>query len=305
MAGVTLAQACGIRRCPDPVADLPTRQSEDKGVHVQQLRRGPDGQQGLGGFPADEQYHSFGLLVRLGPAQVISAAPSLRNSTSPQVSAAASDRRSSPSLRVANRARSTRALQEARSADSNPFPRPPKGRLMPAVAFTAARASAVSGRACFWGLPVGPGDALHDLAHRLVVGGIGVASGLVDGGQGRFVEPDGGHREAALLGQVGQVGCHQGRGGREGQGARAWAQASKLFHAELYMARVLSETLESRERRSRARSALVRPVAVAGDGALVSSTGTGRRGFCWDILDTSGVPIRSIIGTPDHSLARG
>ena len=47
-----------------------------------------------------------------------------RSSTSPQVSAAASDRRSSPSLRIESSARSTRPRQEARSADSCRFPSP-------------------------------------------------------------------------------------------------------------------------------------------------------------------------------------
>ena len=46
------------------------------------------------------------------------------------------------------------------------------------------------------------------------------------------------------------------------------------------MARVLSETLESRERRSRARSVSVRRVSGAGDGALDPSWGAGRRGYC-------------------------
>ena len=67
--------------------------------------------------------------------------------------AAASDRRSKPSRRVASRATSTRARHPARWADSFPLPWPPKGLGIPAVALTAARASAVRGRACFWGFP--------------------------------------------------------------------------------------------------------------------------------------------------------
>ena len=61
---------------------------------------------------------------------------------------------------------------------------------------------------------------------------------------------------------------------------RAWAQASNERHAELYMARVLSETLLSRERRSRARSAVVRPVADAGRLSLGWFAGAGMSGFC-------------------------
>ena len=59
---------------------------------------------------------------------------------------------------------------------------------------------------------------------------------------------------------------------------RAWAQDSKDLQAELYMVRVLSETLESRERRSRARSAAVRP--SAGARAFWSFSGAGMSGFC-------------------------
>ena len=58
--------------------------------------------------------------------------------------------------------------------------------------------------------------------------------------------------------------------------ARAWPQASKARHAELYIVLVLSEKLESRERRSRARSAVVRPVAGTGR-ALADSWETGKR----------------------------
>ena len=54
--------------------------------------------------------------------------------------------------------------------------------------------------------------------------------------------------------------------------------------AELYMARVLSETLESRECRSRTRSALVRPAVGAGGLSLGWSVGAGNRGFCRAIL---------------------
>ena len=46
------------------------------------------------------------------------------------------------------------------------------------------------------------------------------------------------------------------------------------------MARVLSETLLSRERRSRSRSVSVRRVSGAGDGALDPSWGAGIRGYC-------------------------
>ena len=53
---------------------------------------------------------------------------------------------------------------------------------------------------------------------------------------------------------------------------------------ELYIALVLSETLESRERRSRARSAPARRVSGAGGGALAPSWWTGRRGFCASIF---------------------
>ena len=66
---------------------------------------------------------------------------------------------------------------------------------------------------------MGPRDALHNLPDGFIVGGIGVASGLVDRGQGCFVEPDGGDRETSFLGQVGQVGGDEGRGSRQGQGA--------------------------------------------------------------------------------------
>ena len=61
------------------------------------------------------------------------------------------------------------------------------------------------------GLSVGPRNALHDASHALVVGGVGVTSGLV--------EPDGGHGETAFLGQPGQVGGDEGRGCRHCQGA--------------------------------------------------------------------------------------
>ena len=53
---------------------------------------------------------------------------------------------------------------------------------------------------------MGPGDALHDSADSLVVGGVVVAVGLVDGGQGGFVQADGSYREAAFFGLVGEVG---------------------------------------------------------------------------------------------------
>ena len=47
---------------------------------------------------------------------------------------------------------------------------------------------------------------MHNLFHALVVGGVLLASSLVKRGDGGSVETDGGHRDAALLGQVGQVG---------------------------------------------------------------------------------------------------
>ena len=68
------------------------------------------------------------------------------------------------------------------------------------------------------GSSVGPGDAFQHSPDALVVGGVGVAVGLVDGGDGGAVESYRGHREAALLHQVGEVGGHQGWGGRHGQG---------------------------------------------------------------------------------------
>jgi len=66
---------------------------------------------------------------------------------------------------------------------------------------------------------VGPGDALHHPPNSLVVRGVLVALGLVDRGDGGAVEPDGGHREAPLLGQVGEVCGDKRRGGRHGQGS--------------------------------------------------------------------------------------
>ena len=71
------------------------------------------------------------------------------------------------------------------------------------------------------GLPlgpaVGPGDALEHPPDPLVVGGVGVAVGPVHGCQGGLVEADGGHREPALLGQMGEVGGDQGRRRWQGQ----------------------------------------------------------------------------------------
>jgi len=46
------------------------------------------------------------------------------------------------------------------------------------------------------------------------------------------------------------------------------------------MVRVLSETLESRERRRRARSALVRPELLAGEVVLDLSWGVGNSASC-------------------------
>ena len=48
-------------------------------------------------------------------------------------------------------------------------------------------------------------------SHALVVGGVFVAVGLVDGGQGSPVETHGGYRHSSFLGQVGQVGGDAGR----------------------------------------------------------------------------------------------
>lgn len=64
-----LAQAGGRRRRPDSVSNMPCGHPEDSCIAVQQLGRGPDGQQGLGSFPADVEYHACIFLVRLGPAQ--------------------------------------------------------------------------------------------------------------------------------------------------------------------------------------------------------------------------------------------
>ena len=71
-----------------------------------------------------------------------------------------------------------------------------------------------------------------------------------------------------------------GETGRRG----AWAQASNPRQAELYMARVLSETLLSRERRSRSGSAPLRRVSGAGSGALAPSCWAGIMGYCRVIL---------------------
>ncbi len=53
------------------------------------------------------------------------------------------------------------------------------------------------------------------------------------------------------------------------------------------MARVLAETLESRERRSLARSLPVRPVTGTGGLLLDRSAGAGMRGFCKAIFACS------------------
>ena len=60
---------------------------------------------------------------------------------------------------------------------------------------------------------------------------------------------------------------------------RAWAQDSKDFQADAYMAWVLSEALWSREFLRRWTSALVIPVVAAGGLILDLSSGAGRRGF--------------------------
>ena len=64
---------------------------------------------------------------------------------------------------------------------------------------------------------VGPGDPLQESPDPLVVGGVLVAGGLVNCRQGGLVDPHGGHRQLALLGQVGEVGGHQGRRRRQAQ----------------------------------------------------------------------------------------
>ena len=68
---------------------------------------------------------------------------------------------------------------------------------------------------------MGAGDALHDFPDSLVVGGVVVAVGLVDGGERGLVEPDGGHGQSAVLGQVGQVGGDELGRSRKGEVAAA------------------------------------------------------------------------------------
>ena len=79
--------------------------------------------------------------------------PSTWNSTSPQRSAAASERRSRPSRIICSRARSIRARLGACGPVSFLRRLPWWTRWIRAVALTAARASAVRPRACFRGLP--------------------------------------------------------------------------------------------------------------------------------------------------------
>ena len=71
------------------------------------------------------------------------------------------------------------------------------------------------------GAAVGAADALHGFVDSLVVGGVVVAMGFVDGGQGGLVQADGGHREVSLLGQVGQVGGDERGRSRQGEVAAA------------------------------------------------------------------------------------
>ena len=56
--------------------------------------------------------------------------------------------------------------------------------------------------------------------------------GGMAGGQGGPVEPDGGHREVALLHQVGEVGCYQCRGAGMARAPRAPVHQVKVFQAE-------------------------------------------------------------------------
>ena len=67
------------------------------------------------------------------------------------------------------------------------------------------------------GVAVGAGDALHDSSDSLVVGGFVVAMGFVDGGQGGLVQSDGGHREGAVFGQVGEIGGDELWRSRQGE----------------------------------------------------------------------------------------
>ena len=85
------------------------------------------------------------------------AEPLSWSSTSPQVRAAASERRSSPSRSTESRATSTLARQEARSADSRRLPSP-RERLPFAVA---------------------PGDALLHPPDPLVLGPLLQETGLI------------------------------------------------------------------------------------------------------------------------------
>ena len=76
------------------------------------------------------------------------------------------------------------------------------------------------------------------------------------------------------------------RGGEAGRARapRPWAQDSKDLQAEAYAVRVLSETLESREWRNRARSAVVRGVCWAGGGANAPPWDAGIMGYCRAIV---------------------
>ena len=66
MAGVTLAQACGL----DPPYDLLGREPEDRRAQIKQFLLRPDALQGLGCFPADVEHYSLGLGVGFGPAHL-------------------------------------------------------------------------------------------------------------------------------------------------------------------------------------------------------------------------------------------
>ena len=70
MAGEPFAQACSLRRSPDPVADVACGHPEYRCARVQQLLGGPDGLQGLAGLCADVEGYSLRFLVGLGPAKL-------------------------------------------------------------------------------------------------------------------------------------------------------------------------------------------------------------------------------------------
>ena len=93
------------------------------------------------------------------------------------------------------------------------------------------------------------------------------------------MQADGGNREAAVLGQVGQVGGDElGRSGRE-RLPRPRVQTWKDRQAEAYIFRVFSETLLSREWRSLWMSASMRLSAAGAGMAPVDGSLAGSRGF--------------------------